>query len=151
MKKKNNLLKKIAVIVPLITIICGSITGVMTYINIGYTDVFFTRWLSSFILAIAILAPTGFIISAVINKIVKILCAKQSTIVQNIIFGLIMAIVMESIMAIVTTTNTIGLDHTSLFAQMWLKAFLTALPLGIGISLLMSLSIKAKIEKFLAG
>ncbi len=42
------LLKKIVIILSLITTIIGSLTFVMTYMNIGFGNDFLSQWLTSF-------------------------------------------------------------------------------------------------------
>lgn len=148
--QKTSLAKKLLVMVPMITIIGGILTGVMTYMNIGFSDAFFYRWLTSFIFATLVMAPSGSLVMFLVNKIVKRLFQGLSETRQNLIFGVLMAFIMESLMALVTTINNIGLADLTQFLSAWMSALLMAIPVGLVLAVTMSLLIKPKIERFLA-
>jgi hypothetical protein len=61
-----------------------------------------------------------------------------------------MAVIMESIMAIVTTINLHGFLLPSEFVDYWGATFISALPAGLIISVLMSLVIKPRLAVFWA-
>ncbi|MEL0640697.1 hypothetical protein V6260_08775 [Pseudoalteromonas aliena] len=52
-------------------------------------------------------------------------------------------------MAFVTATNNIGYSNIHVFLAGWLEGLLAALPIGLTIMIIMSVTIKPKIEKFL--
>ena len=60
-----------------------------------------------------------------------------------------MALIMESVMAFVTATNTIGYADMRLFLNGWTEGLLAALPIGLTIMLIMSVTVKPKLERFL--
>ena len=69
---------------------------------------------------------------------------------MNVIFGLCMAVIMESIMAGITTANVNEFSDLNHFIYGWLASLLTALPIGIMFSIILSLLIKPKLEVFWA-
>ncbi|MBU1294199.1 MAG: DUF2798 domain-containing protein [Gammaproteobacteria bacterium] len=142
--------QKIAIIVSFVIAIGGSLTLLMTWKNIGFTDGFMGAWLSSFALCVLCIAPIGGVIAFMINRLVNLVFPRLSSVKKNIVFGLIMAVLMESIMAVVTTMNLHGFMVLKDFIDFWLVTFVSALPAGLAISVLMSLVIKPKLAAFWA-
>ncbi|MGO2512072.1 DUF2798 domain-containing protein [Marinomonas polaris] len=142
--------QKIAIIVSFVIAIGGSLTLLMTWKNIGFTDGFMGAWLSSFALCVLCIAPIGGVIAFMINRLVNLVFPSLSSVKKNIVFGLIMAVLMESIMAVVTTMNLHGFMVLKDFIDFWLVTFVSALPAGLAISVLMSLVIKPKLAAFWA-
>lgn len=142
--------KKILIIFSIVAVIGGTLTFVMTWNNLGFGDGFLRAWLSSFALCVICIAPIGGVIALLINKILRALLPDISTVQMNVIFGLCMAVIMESIMAVVTTINLNDFSDWHHFLSMWIASLLTALPIGIFFSIILSLVIKPKLELFWA-
>jgi hypothetical protein len=142
--------QKIGVIAGLVIIIGGFLTLLMTWKNLGFSDGFMGAWLSSFALCVLCIAPIGGVIALVINRLVNLLFPRLSSVKRNIVFGLLMAALMESIMAVVTTVNLHGFMMLKEFVGFWVATFVSALPAGLVISVLMSLVIKPKLAAFWA-
>lgn len=142
--------KKIFIIFSIVAVIGGTLTFVMTWNNLGFGDGFLRAWLSSFALCVICIAPIGGVIALLINKILRALLPDISTVQMNVIFGLCMAVIMESIMAVVTTINLNDFSDWHHFLSMWIASLLTALPIGIFFSIILSLVIKPKLELFWA-
>ena len=142
--------KKILIIFSIVAVIGGTLTFVMTWNNLGFGDGFLRAWLSSFALCVICIAPIGGVIALLINKILRALLPDISTVQMNVIFGLCMAVIMESIMAVVTTINLNDFSDWHHFLSMWIASLLTALPIGIFFSIILSLIIKPKLELFWA-
>ncbi|WP_394213313.1 DUF2798 domain-containing protein [Psychrobacter piscatorii] len=142
--------KKILVIFSIVAVIGGTLTFVMTWNNLGFGDGFLRAWLSSFALCVICIAPIGGVIALLINKILRAVLPDISTVQMNVIFGLCMAVIMESIMAVVTTINLNDFSDWHHFLSMWIASLLTALPIGIFFSIILSLIIKPKLELFWA-
>ena len=147
---KRPLYQKILVIASMMSVIGGSLTGIMTLANNGYSDVFFTQWFSSFILAVLVMMPSGFILMTLITKIVNALFSNLSEIKENMVVGLIMALCMESIMAATTAVNNVGVADSSLLFEAWFKGVTYALPFGIVLAVVMTLTIKPRLQRFMA-
>lgn len=144
------LLKKICIILSIVISIGGTLTFVMTWKSIGFNERFLASWISSFALCVAFIAPIGGIIAMLIHKALAAILLGASKVRINIIFGLCMAVTMESIMAVITTINTNSFSDWSHFAYRWASTLVTALPIGIVFSVIMSLIIKPKLEVILA-
>ena len=147
---KRPLYQKILVIACLMTFVSGSLTGIMTYINVGYRESFWLDWLSSFAIAALVMAPAGFLFMILISKLVQRTLPNAHKTLQQVLTGVGMAFVMESILAVSTTANLTGFSDTAAFFTAWQHAFLAALPFGLCIGLSMSLLLKPKLENFLA-
>ena len=146
---KTPLLHKILIMISIITFVGGGLTGVMTYMNVGYGAHFYNDWISSFLLAVTIMAPIGLIMMALANMLVKNLLPNSSELKKNLVISVFMAIIMESLMAFITAANNIGFAEHSEFIAAWLEGLLAALPIGLTIMLTMSVTVKPKLEKFL--
>lgn len=142
--------QKIGVIFGLVVTFGGFLTLLMTWKNIGFTDGFIGAWLSSFALCVLCIAPIGGVIAFIINRLVNLIFPSLSSVKKNIVFGLVVAVMMESIMAVVTTINLHGFMLIKEFVDFWLATFVSALPAGLAISVLMSLVIKPKLAAFWA-
>lgn len=139
---------KVFVVMAMMILIGGSLTGVMTYMNVGYSDSFSHDWLSSF-LAAATVMPLGFIMMGVISKFIEKLMPTRTEKIRNLLIGVVMACIMEAIMSLATAVNNIGFaSHSDLFTA-WLSGFLAALPLGLTIIITISMTIKPAIVRFL--
>lgn len=143
------LAQKILIIASIITTLGGTLTFLMTWRSIGFSETFVTSWLSSFALSVLCIAPLGGIISYALNRTINAVLPNFSSLQKNITFGFGMAFIMEAIMGFVTTMNLHGYE-SSVFASQWSAAFLAALPVGIVFSIVMSLVIKPRLETFLA-
>ncbi|WP_220342808.1 DUF2798 domain-containing protein [Marinomonas pollencensis] len=148
-KKKTPLWHKITVVLGIMFVIGGSLTGIMTYMNLGYTDGFFYSWMSSFLTALVTVMPAGFILMALVTKLVEKLFPTMGEQKRNLIVGIGMASVMESFMAFSTAMNNIGLSNFDVFYSAWLHALIAALPVSLLISTIMSMTVKPKMERFL--
>ncbi|WP_394183238.1 DUF2798 domain-containing protein [Marinomonas posidonica] len=146
----SKMLQKIAIIASLVTVIGGTLTFVMTWRNLGFGDGFMISWLSTFALCVLCIAPIGGVISYLVHHLVDGTLPNLSKLKQDLVFGLIMALIMESIMAVVTTINLHGWLAIEVFIKQWGTTFLAALPMGIVFSILMSLVIKRRLTAFLA-
>jgi len=127
-KKMSKLFKKITVVLCLIILFGGTLTGIMTYSNSGFSKNFLMDWLSSFLLCVVVMAPLGGGISYLLHKLVSNVFARFSELKRNIIFALMMAIFMEAIMAImaiITVTNNIAFIDTDHFYSAWIRACLS--------------------------
>nr|WP_321265897.1 DUF2798 domain-containing protein [uncultured Sulfurimonas sp.] len=143
-------LKKIFVMIGMMSTIGGVFTAIMTYVNIGFSDDFFTMWSKSLFFAVVFMMPLGGIIMFLSGKFIKSIFPNLKEIVQNILVGICIALVMEAIMAISTTINIIGYPSLDMFLSFWLKSYLAALPFALVFSPIMTILIKPKLDAFLA-
>lgn len=146
--KKTPLVYKVLIVLSMMSIIGGSLTGVMTYMNVGDADSFFMDWLNSFLSAF-ILMPIGLLLMGLITKLVEQQMPNANKFKRNFVAGAIMACIMESMLALSTTSHNIGFSNSSEFLAAWLNSFLAALPLGLALMTIMSITIKPKLELFL--
>ncbi|MDP4489500.1 MULTISPECIES: DUF2798 domain-containing protein [Pseudoalteromonas] len=145
-----NLIKKVLVAAPMVVALVGILTFVMTYQNIGFTNRFVEQWLTSTLLSATTIAPIGFAMVMVISKVAESLMPNTAKIIKNTVIGISMAIIMEGIMAAVTTINNVPYRSMSEFINTWFHAFTIALPVGLLISVFMTLTVKPRLERFMA-
>jgi uncharacterized membrane protein YkgB len=65
---KTPVIYKVLLVLGMMSVIGGTLTGVMTYMNVGYTDTFFTDWRNAFLSALVVM-PVGFIMMALLTKL----------------------------------------------------------------------------------
>lgn len=142
--------QKVSIIMSIVVLIGGSLTFAMTWKNIGFTNDFLVSWLSSFALSVICIAPLGGIVSVLLNKMLNLLSSILSELKRNLVFGLCMALIMECVMATVTTINLHGYSSKEEFFVFWWPSLITALPIGIIFSIILTLIIKPRLELFWA-
>ena len=147
---KKELIKKILVMIGMMSLIAGTFIAIMTYINIGFSDQFFLKWSESLFFALIVMMPLGGVFMFLSNRFIKFIFPNLRYILQNILVGICMALCMESIMAISTTVSIIGYPNFDSFSSFWLKSYLAALPFALVFSPIMTLLIKPRIERFLS-
>ena len=146
--KKTPLLYKVLLILTMMTVIGGLLTGVMTYMNVGYSNTFFHDWSRALLAAFAIM-PIGFLLIGLITKTINQMLPNTQAYKRNLITGILMACIMESMLAFSTAAKTIGFADQAVFLNGWLQGFLVALPVGLTLMVIMSMTIKPKVEAFL--
>jgi len=149
--KKTPVWKKAAIIATMMTFIGGPLTGLMTYINLGLIDGFALAWLRSFAMSVLVMAPVGITMMALFDKLVTSLWPNLSQLKTNLIIGFMMAFVMESVMATMTTLSNIGTADMTMYISSWVSAFTTAIPLGLTVGLIMAITIKPRVQKIMRG
>lgn len=147
--ERTSLLYKILVVMGMMTLMGGTLTGVMTYLNIGYSNTFLTDWLHSFLTAALTVMPLGFGMMALLTKLAETLLPNSSEQRRNLIIGIAMACIMESGMAFATVMNNIGFADRALFLSSWLQGVIGALPVALTLMTITSMTIKPKIEQIL--
>lgn len=156
--KQTHIVFKILVVLSMMTLMGSTLTGVMTYINTGFTDTFFTTWLSAFTLAALTVMPAGFTLMILLSKTVEKLAPNLTEKKKNLIVGICMALIMESSLALTTTINTLGANNiwtdasllpSTEFLAIWINAVIHALPVALTLMVIVSATIKPKIERFL--
>ncbi|MCF7484380.1 DUF2798 domain-containing protein [Vibrio sp. A2-1] len=148
-QKATPVLHKALVLMSLMLTIGGSLTAVMTYMNVGFGEAFISNWLSSLALAVVIMMPIGMVMMTLVTKVIAKALPNYGEKARNLIVGLIMAFIMESIMAFVTAANNIGFSDPSAFTSGWFNGFIAALPIGLTIMVVMSMTVKPKLERFM--
>jgi hypothetical protein len=146
----KQMIKKIFVMIGMMSLMGGIFIAIMTYVNIGFSDEFFVRWYTSLFFAILVMMPLGGVVMFMANKVIKSTFPELKIFIQNILIGIIMALCMEAIMAIITTLNILGYPNISQFSSFWLRSYLLALPAALVISPLMTIFVKPKLDAYLA-
>ncbi|GIU54125.1 MULTISPECIES: DUF2798 domain-containing protein [Shewanella] len=148
---KTPLIYKVLTVLGMMTLMGGTLTGVMTFLNLGYSDSFFSDWLSAFLLAAVTVMPAGFTMMALLTKLVEILMLNSGEKLKNTLIGISMALIMESGIALSTTYNNLGVTNSETFFTAWFNTLVTALPFALTIMVIVSLTIKPKVEAILKG
>ena len=94
------------------------------------------------------IAPIGFALFWSLGKILDRAMPTAPYIMRTVTQGVIMAFIMESLMASVTAYQIVGIGAD--FGAVWLRALLAGLPVAAVISVLGTFVIKPRMEAFLA-
>ncbi|MBU2872177.1 DUF2798 domain-containing protein [Colwellia sp. E2M01] len=143
-------LKNILVVLPIILTLIGTITGIMTYVNLTPAQDFISAWLKSFAFAFVVMLPLGVLILTAMSKLIDKFFGSLTSLQKRLLQGVLMAIVMESILAVVTTTVNHGYESHLQFINLVSTSFIYALPVGLAFSCLMTLILQPKLQQFLA-
>lgn len=141
--------KKMLIILPIMAIIVATLTAIMTWVNLTPTQHFSAAWLNAFTFAFLVMLPLGAVLFSLLNKLVERVFTTWSSLQKNLVHGVLMALIMESVMAIVTTITTYGHQLNHEFFSLFLNSLMYALPVGLTITSFMSLVIKPKLEQHL--
>ena len=126
-------------------------TGIMTWANLGFSETFLASWGRSFLTAMLVMMPIAGLLMVAFTSTVNRLFPGLRVLLQNLLIGLAMSLVMQSIMAVITAANTVGFDNFGLYGASWSNAFLTALPVGIIFAVTLTTVIKPRLEVYLKG
>lgn len=142
-------LKNLPVMILVILTMVGSITAIMTWVNLAPSQRFLDVWVDSFTFAVLVMLPIGGGAFITINKLINQFCSACSSLQKNLLQGVLMAVIMESVMAVITVLNSHGYGSFTQFSSFLFNALLYALPIGLTLSCFMTLVIKPKFEKHL--
>lgn len=148
-QEKTPIIQKVIVMLGMVSLMGGTITGTMTYLNLGFTDTFFKDWATNFFTALVTVIPLGFIMMTLLAKGAEKLLPNMAAKARDALVGVIMALIMESGMAFTSAYNNVGLDNQSKFLTAWIDGVLSALPVALVLMITVSITIKPKAEKFL--
>lgn len=152
---KTPVIQKVLVVMGMMTLMGGTITGAMTYMNLGFTETFFSDWVTNFLTAVFTVMPLGFAMMALLTKGAEVLLPNMATKPRDALVGVTMALIMESGMAFTSAYNNIGLDSSVdlvnqvEFLNAWKAGIIGALPVALILMITVSMTIKPKVEKFL--
>lgn len=123
------------------------LSGVITWINIGFADDFMVRWMRGFLSALPVML-VAFAFMAVLDRKVQQVFANQNAVVRKLILAACTACMMELLLASAVTLSNRGLAPG--FASAWGAAFLKSLPVGLCVSLFMGFVIKPRLDQLAA-
>lgn len=146
---KTLIIKKVFAV--LVTMCCmgGTFTGVMTFINTGYSEHFYSDWLGTFLFAAITAMPIGFVLMGQLTKVYLWLMPTVPVTLRNLFIGISMAFIMGTLMGFVTTLKHLGLDNLTDFVNSWFITVTGALPVGLTMMIIASLTIKPKLDNLL--
>jgi hypothetical protein len=136
-------------LVPLFTImptICLILSGVITWLNLGWVDGFVGRWMRAFATALPVM-PLGLLTLVVLERVLGPRLSVWPRVAVQVVLALCAAVVMELLMASAVTLSNQGLSAA--FASQWATAFLRSLPAGVVISLVMAFLIKPRLARWM--
>lgn len=139
----------VLVLAAFIAVMCSIFTGVMTYRNVGFSDTFFHDWLRAFGMVILTVKPLALMSMWVVSRIVGALMPKAKEATRNLVIGVIMACVMESIMAFMAAASHFGFTDMPMFLAGWWNGLMAALPVSLVVMPIMAMTVKPKIKQLL--
>jgi len=143
-------LKNILVLLTIMTTLIGTLTAIMSYVNLLPTQDFLSTWLKAFSFAFIVMLPMGIVLFSSINKLINKFFPSLSDIQKKLSQGIVMAVIMELLLAIVTTLINHGYQGHSHFFGIVGNSFIYAIPVGITFACLMTLVLQPKLARFLA-
>lgn len=124
-------------ILPAITLV---LSGIITFINLGFANGFLGRWLKAFLVVLPVV-PFVLIVMVVLERpLLRALGRKLPDFAIKLILAVLTASAMELILSTVVTLTNLGAGAG--FMRAWSEAFLKSLPMGFAVGLLMSFAVK---------
>lgn len=140
-------IKKAVAVIAFIPIITGIFTAAMAYFARDEGQDFMSVWLPTWAMVALLIAPIGFIMLILIDKILDALMPNGSKALKSFLQGVIMALLIEAFMATITTYQVNGFEGP--FMTVWTTALMAGLPLAAVASVIVTLFVKPRVEAFL--
>lgn len=137
-------------LVPLVTVmpaISLILSCVITWVNLGWVDDFFSRWMLAFATALPVM-PLGMLILVALDRVLGPRLSAWPRGLATLVLALCTALVMELLMATAVTLSNQGLSAA--FPAQWVTAYLRSLPVGVVIGLVMAFLIKPRLNRWMA-
>jgi len=133
---------------PLLVLPCIGLvlSGVITWLNVGWSDDFVARWLRAFATALPVM-PVGLALMLVLDRALTPRVRTLPPVSAKILLALLTACVMELLMAAVVTLSNRGPGAG--FAPAWAAAFVKSLPVGVLIGLTMAFVVKPRLARWI--
>lgn len=144
----NKILTKVSLLAAMLLTLTGLMTAVMTYAGLPDGQRFIDAWLPVWMRAALVIAPLGFALMYLMSKAISIVFPNMAAGKQKILLGASMALLMESMMASVTTLQLHGWGAG--FGGYWVSILIAALPVAVAMSLAMTFFIKPRLDKVLS-
>lgn len=141
----RSVFKRLTLFISALSVIAGSLTGIMTWVNAGFTDDFINTWLQSFGTALLIMTPMAGLLMTIFDKLARSLLPRASTKMRNILAGLFMSVIMQSVMSLVTAATTVGFNDIGHFCTVWVSTLLSVFPIGFVLIMALATWIKPRI------
>jgi len=122
------------------------LSGLITWLNIGWVDDFGARWMRAFFTALPVM-PLGMYIMMTLDRVLKPRLGALPSVGVKVVLALCTALVMELMMASAVTFSNNGLGAG--FVAQWAWAFVKSLPLGVLIGLCMAFLIKPRLDRWM--
>jgi hypothetical protein len=122
------------------------LSGVITWLNIGWVDDFGARWMRAFFTALPVM-PLGMYIMMALDRVLKPQLGSLPNVAVKVVLALCTAVVMELMIASAVTISNNGLGEG--FVAQWAMAFLKSLPVGVLIGLCMAFLIKPRLDRWM--
>lgn len=123
--------------------ICLVVSGLITWLNVGWTDDFATRWMRGVAFALPVV-PLGLAIAMGLGRVLGARLTWLPSVMTKMILALLTGCVMELLIAGVVTLSNHG--ATAGYGSAWWAAFSRSLPVGVVIGLAMAFVIKPWLE-----
>lgn len=139
---RRPLIQKIAILFTVMSTVAGILTGLMTWANTGFSESFLPNWGISYLKAVFVLLPFAFLLMGIFDQLLSRLLPGLAPLRRRVLLGLIMAMIMQSLMALMTAGTQAGFGDMALVGQLWINAFITAFPVGLVLALTLTTTVR---------
>lgn len=116
----------------------------MTWANVGFGEIFFSRWGRSFLTSLVVL-PMILVCLGALERRVDAVFASMHWVGRKLAVSLLAACAIETVLALAVTMINNPWDST--FGHSWWIAFSRSLPVGVMIGLFMGFYMKPKMDQ----
>lgn len=136
-------------LVPLFTVLPAIgllLSGLITWLNLGWSDDFVARWLRSFVIALPVM-PLGMLLMGALDRALSPrLPERLSPLATKLLLASLTTVVMELLMSTVVTLANRGTGDG--LGAAWIGAFVKSLPFGLLVGLAMAFLIKPHLDRW---
>ncbi len=130
-----------------IPILLVCVTSIVTLVRLEPNETFLERWLPFYIMAILVVLPIALLVLKALNNLIRNKLNTISSWIQNLLFGVIMASTMGSLMTGASLFTQHKFVTFSMFAQQWGDGILNIMPFVLSLGLLIGLVVKPLIDR----
>lgn len=123
-----------------------ALTAVMTWVTIGFSETFLVAWMTSLAKVVIMLLPFSLLLTRTLGRTLVLLLPNMAPVPRSILLGLMMAIVVHALMALITTATITGFHDMELLHGLWANAAVMTFPICLMLVLLMLVFLRPRME-----
>ena len=139
--------KQLIKVIPEALVLIAIIVTIMTWVNMLTFSDFGVAWVRAFLFAIVTVLPIGGLMFLALHQLICRVFSNWPAMLRNLLNGVILAVVLESIMALTTTASIQNFHSVNQFFDLYISSFLYALPVGLLYACITATTVNFKVEQ----
>ncbi|WP_448554828.1 hypothetical protein [Thalassotalea montiporae] len=139
--------KQVFKLLPAVLVLIAIIITIMTWVNLSTLRGFFEAWSRAFFFATVTVLPIGGLMFLALYQFIGRVFGKWPAMLRNLLIGIVMTLILESIMALTTTASIQNFQSINEFFDLYMMSFLYALPVGLLYASLTAVMVNFEVEQ----